>query len=138
MQLRLLAGDVVGFAPRDYPLPRVDPPVRAISSIRCKLTLATRLPGGVTRYTLDGSDPAPTSPEYKSPVPIARTTTVKARTYWEKGKYGQPAASDLFIGDFTRDYPGPQYETGRHAVSRRAESRPRQARQDGRPRIYSR
>jgi peptidoglycan/xylan/chitin deacetylase (PgdA/CDA1 family) len=34
-----------------------------------------------TRYTLDGSDPSPSSPQYTSPFTLTTTTTVKFRSY---------------------------------------------------------
>src|SRR6185503_19419234 len=36
---------------------------------------------GATRYTLDGSDPTPSSPSYSSPFTLTDTTTVKFRSY---------------------------------------------------------
>jgi hypothetical protein len=39
---------------------------------------------GATRYTLDGSDPSDSSPEYAGPLTLTETTTVKFRT-WDTG-----------------------------------------------------
>jgi alpha-tubulin suppressor-like RCC1 family protein len=59
--------------------PTVDPPGGAYSH-----PLSVRLggaPGAVVRYTLDGSDPTWRSPAYSLPLPIAETTTVKAKAW---------------------------------------------------------
>lgn len=38
-------------------------------------------PDAVVRYTLDGSEPGPTSPIYTQPIQLSETTTVKARYF---------------------------------------------------------
>ncbi len=43
--------------------------------------LSTTEPGGVVRYTLDGSKPTPNSPAYSSPIAIATTKVLRARTF---------------------------------------------------------
>src|SRR5205807_5094260 len=42
---------------------------------------------GATRFTLDGSDPTTTSPQYGGPIPLTDPTTVKYRA-------GRPAGND--------------------------------------------
>jgi alpha-tubulin suppressor-like RCC1 family protein len=37
--------------------------------------------GAVVRYTLDGTDPTPSSPPYQWPVAVTASTTIKARAY---------------------------------------------------------
>jgi peptidoglycan/xylan/chitin deacetylase (PgdA/CDA1 family) len=44
---------------------------------------------GATRYTLDGSDPTPSSPQYTSPFTLTDTTTVKFRT-WDLAGNAEP------------------------------------------------
>ncbi len=45
------------------------------------VTLTSPSPGATIRYTLDGSDPAESSPRYEAPVAVDRTATVKARAF---------------------------------------------------------
>ncbi len=45
------------------------------------VTLATETAGATIRYTLDGSDPALTSPRYVYPFLVDRSVTVKARAF---------------------------------------------------------
>ncbi|MBE9462387.1 alkaline phosphatase family protein [Dyadobacter subterraneus] len=45
----------------------------------------TKAEKGVTRYTTDGSDPKNSSPVYKEPFTVNKTTVVKAKSYDEKG-----------------------------------------------------
>lgn len=65
----------VGFAP----MPVIDQEAGVYSSI----TVSVQLPaaGDTIRYTLDGSDPIPTSQLYSTPVALTQTSIVKARTY---------------------------------------------------------
>ncbi len=44
------------------------------------------LPGGLVRYTLDGSTPTAQSPLWQSPVTLRETTTVAARTFEPGGR----------------------------------------------------
>ena len=46
--------------------------------------IETKAENGTTRYTTDGRDPVSTSPEYKTPFTINKTTVVKARSFDEK------------------------------------------------------
>ena len=45
------------------------------------VSLATATQGAVIRYTLDGGEPAGTDAAYQSPLPIAATTTLRARAF---------------------------------------------------------
>lgn len=45
------------------------------------VSITTTELGGEIRYTLDGTEPVPTSPLYSAPLAIANTTVVKARTF---------------------------------------------------------
>ncbi|MBN2327884.1 MAG: PQQ-binding-like beta-propeller repeat protein [Candidatus Omnitrophica bacterium] len=47
-----------------------------------QVELADRNGFGEIRYTLDGSDPSPSSPLYNGSFTIDQTTAVKARTFW--------------------------------------------------------
>lgn len=45
------------------------------------VTISSATPGATIRYTLDGTDPTGTSPQYFNPVPISANTILKARAY---------------------------------------------------------
>lgn len=47
--------------------------------------IITGQPGATIRYTLDGTEPTSSSAEYKTPIVIAATTTIKARVYPSDG-----------------------------------------------------
>jgi alpha-mannosidase len=58
--------------------------------------------GGATlRYTLDGSDPTPASPEYDGPWRRYEDTAVKARLFGPDGPVGAMAQAQLRIHDVT-------------------------------------
>lgn len=46
-----------------------------------EVRMGCRTQGAVTRYTLDGSEPGPSSPRYQGPITLAQTTAVKAVAY---------------------------------------------------------
>jgi alpha-mannosidase len=46
-----------------------------------RVRLSTPVPGATIRYTLDGTDPTPSSPVYRDPLRLTATTTVKARAF---------------------------------------------------------
>jgi alpha-tubulin suppressor-like RCC1 family protein len=45
------------------------------------VTISCTTSGATIRYTTDGTDPSPSSPQYSSAVPIAVSTTLKARAF---------------------------------------------------------
>jgi alpha-tubulin suppressor-like RCC1 family protein len=45
------------------------------------VSMTTATSGAIVRYTLDGSDPTPASPMYQWPIPVAASTTIKARAF---------------------------------------------------------
>jgi alpha-L-fucosidase len=45
--------------------------------------MSTRSPGLEIRYTLDGREPSPSSPQYQSPVVLTRSTIVRARCFFK-------------------------------------------------------
>jgi hypothetical protein len=60
------------------------------------ITLDPAITGATVRYTLDGSDPTPTSPIYKDSLKISSTGVVKTRTYRDRFQ-----ASDVASATFT-------------------------------------
>ncbi len=60
------------------------------------VSLSCATDGAVIRYTLDGSDPTESSPEYDSTFNIAETTTVKAKA-WKEGYEASNIASAEYI-----------------------------------------
>lgn len=71
------------------PIPVFDPPAGSYNNplqVKIKST-----DGAQIRYTTDGSEPTPSSPEYKDPILITQNTTVKARAYltgWTRSEVG--------------------------------------------------
>jgi hexosaminidase len=55
---------------------QIGPADRGIS-----LMLSSREEGSTIRYSLDGNDPEPTSPAFREPIRLARTTAVRAAKY---------------------------------------------------------
>ncbi|HLG60162.1 MAG TPA: chitobiase/beta-hexosaminidase C-terminal domain-containing protein [Vicinamibacterales bacterium] len=60
------------------PTPTITPAAGSYPSLTLA-TLAVATTGATLRYTLDGSDPTTTSPQYQHPLLLTSTTTVKAR-----------------------------------------------------------
>ncbi|MFT3784213.1 MAG: glycoside hydrolase family 38 C-terminal domain-containing protein [Nibricoccus sp.] len=54
------------------------------------------------RYTIDGSDPIPSSPIYKKPLSLHRTTTIKATALDAAGLPGPVATATFEINDTTQ------------------------------------
>jgi len=74
------------------------PPPRALArstvfTDTLDVVLDSPLEGGTVRYTLDGSDPAPSSPRYTKPLKLEQTTMVTARTFNAGGSAGAAEAS---------------------------------------------
>ena len=59
------------------------------------LELSAPSGSGAIRYTVDGSEPNPSSPLYQGPIEISRTTLVRARTF-ESGLHPSPAAAETY------------------------------------------
>jgi hypothetical protein len=60
-----------------------------VGELPVTLTPARRGPKATLRYTLDGSDPTPGSPEYAVPLRVTGTTTVKAAAFPADGQAGE-------------------------------------------------
>lgn len=57
-------------------------------------------PGVSVHYTLDGSDPAPSSPEYTAPITLEKSTTVTTKAFREGNKASFTAVTEfLDIGE---------------------------------------
>jgi hexosaminidase len=50
-----------------------------------KVTLRNKSPEGEVRYTLDGSEPAASSPVYTKPIIVKNNCTIKTKTFWPDG-----------------------------------------------------
>lgn len=61
-----------------------------------QLTLTTTLPGGITRYTTNGTAPTGNSPVYGQPLTIGRSSTVRAAVFAGGQQRGR-----LFVKAFT-------------------------------------
>lgn len=67
---------------------------RKVIEEHTRLTIGTPVPGGVVRYTTDGSDPTASSPRYTGPLPLrvsSTPTTVAARLFLANGRASPPA-----------------------------------------------
>jgi alpha-tubulin suppressor-like RCC1 family protein len=74
--------------------------------------------GATIRYTLDGSDPTWSSPVYMRPLPVAETTTVKARA-WVADWTESTVASATYAVDFGQALmPTFSVTAGRYATRR--------------------
>ena len=82
-----------------------------------QVSLATEIENGRIYYTLDGSIPDSTSTLYKSPIILTKTTLLRAQSYFESGRKGQPLEENLILHkalkkevklthDFSERYPG--------------------------------
>ncbi|WP_031530621.1 alkaline phosphatase family protein [Dyadobacter crusticola] len=75
--------------------------------------IETKAANGVTRYTLDGTEPTQSSPVFDKELTLAKTTVVKARTFDQKGNPSQRATGYFRVvssgksnGLTTTFYPG--------------------------------
>lgn len=67
---------------------------RCVLEDRVRLTIGSPFPGGMVRYTTDGSEPTVSSPRYMGPLDVHLTTvplTVSARVFLPSGR-GSPVA----------------------------------------------
>jgi len=62
-----------------------------------KLTLANEMNYPSIRYTLDGSEPTMSSPQYKRPIAISKATTAKAGAFSKGVLLGKISSQDVFI-----------------------------------------
>lgn len=61
------------------------------------VTVSCDRPGASIRYTLDGRDPGPSDPVHLAPIPVAMTTTVRARAFFGTRPAGMVAARTFTI-----------------------------------------
>lgn len=52
---------------------------------------------GVIRYTLDGSDPTSTSPEYLAPFSVTDTTVVKSRSFVSETEFSEVSTANFYV-----------------------------------------
>jgi len=64
------------------------------NSVSVRLTANS--PSEVVRYTLDGSEPTSTSPEFSSPLKIAESTLLKAKVFGS-GSSTSPTVSESYV-----------------------------------------
>ena len=71
-------------------------PVEGVSAVAQTVTLTSSTEGAAIRYTLDGSAPTATSgTEYKAPIAVSATTTIRAIAY-KNGWEDSPVASAVY------------------------------------------
>jgi len=60
------------------------------------VTITTKAPGGVIRYTTDGTIPTANSQVYSGPINVTKTTTIQAAVY-EEGKAPSPPMDCTYV-----------------------------------------
>ncbi|MBI4606782.1 MAG: CotH kinase family protein [Planctomycetes bacterium] len=89
--------------------PLISEPSRVFTGT-LSVTVSAGSPTGIIRYTLDGSEPAESSPELAAPLAIGQSTRLRARVF-EPGLAPGPVASEGYIaldaalGTFSSDIP---------------------------------
>lgn len=63
-----------------------------------ELRITTREPGGVVRFTTDGSAPTAQSPAVEGPWPVSRSVVVRAVAFDSAGRRSEETARSFFIG----------------------------------------
>ena len=68
---------------------RIPPPTgfegNALFTRDTTVSILSQVPGSVMRYTLDGTEPTPASPEVSGPLALGASTTVRARSFLPSG-----------------------------------------------------
>ena len=106
-----LTGGKVAFQSIHRPIePVIVGPDRNVFSDSIDMTLTSKTPGVDIHYTLDGSDPTPSSPLYTQPVPIDHSVVVKTRAYLPEVKENPvtttgTTATPISLGVFTKEEP---------------------------------
>ncbi len=77
--------------------PKLDVASRAFMS-ETQIRLLNISGKGVVRFTVDGSDPKPTSPKYTAPINVGKTTLIKAVCFWPDGQSSEPLLAKLEVG----------------------------------------
>ncbi|MDD2247898.1 MAG: chitobiase/beta-hexosaminidase C-terminal domain-containing protein [Proteiniphilum sp.] len=72
------------------------------------VTMSCSTPGATIRYTINGSTPTSSSPQYPNPVTISATTTLKARAF-RSGWYDSEIASAVYTIDTTPTVATPTF-----------------------------
>ena len=102
----------IAFIPDQQAGPRVEGPTTPfVDRARIAITPLGR-PGGVVRYTLDGTEPTGASTRYDGPFELAGTARVKARTFWPASAAGREASSEASSRVAERAYPAPTATPG--------------------------
>ena len=79
--VKLVSGIFVGFAaPQQLKLPQLITE-KTLFDTQLNVDFFNKISGNIIRYTLDGSIPDSTSLEYKDPIQIDRSLTLKARSF---------------------------------------------------------
>lgn len=70
------------------------------------LTLASAIPGGVIRYTTNGSPPDPNTPAYNGPISITKNTVIRAQVFNSQGQpVGDLHTKSYFVVDYDQTIP---------------------------------
>lgn len=77
--------------------PKIDTGQRAFAT-EAQVRLRNPSGIGVIRYTMDGSDPKPTSTKFTAPISVNKTTLIKAACFWPDGRVSEPLWAKLEVG----------------------------------------
>jgi len=69
-----------------------------VDELAVELLLPARSPDAVVRYTLDGSEPIPASSDYRKPVILNQTTTLRAAAFLPDGSAASRVVEATFTG----------------------------------------
>lgn len=70
------------------------------------LTMSSAIPGGVIRYTTNGSPPDPNTPAYNGPISITKNTVIRAQVFNSQGQpVGDLHTKSYFVVDYEQTIP---------------------------------
>lgn len=101
----LWMGRTAGFGGHESAPPQEILPKTLPFTGQSQVALVSPTPGTVIRYTTDGKEPTAASALYEKPIPLTKTTTIKARAIADKNWPGTVNSSELFDMTFEQRPP---------------------------------